>query len=133
MKRTHAGEVIAPLVIAAAAIAWVWRTLPDCEAHIAPGAPFFALIAVVPVEAGFAISAIIRKRWMQLMAAALAAGACIFMLSVIGLTGYCVECDKYPPRVNALQTRVLQASGWLDAHPDGLMGWDELYNQGEPK
>ena len=133
MKRTHAGEVIAPLVIAAAAIAWVWRTLPDCEAHIAPGAPFFTLIAVVLVEAGFGVGATIRRRWMRLMAAALAVGACILMLSVVGLTGYCVECDKNPPRVNALQNLVLEASGWHDAHPDALMGWDELYNQGEPK
>ena len=127
----HLGRAVGllePLLIWAA-VAAAWLDLPNFEVHV-PGETLFVLIAALPFGVGFGLHAFAGRHWGQLAAIATGVAACVLMLSVISLTGYCVDCDKVPPRVGPLQGWVLRASGWEDCHPDAFMSWND-YNQGE--
>ena len=106
-----------------------WLDLPNFESHV-PGKTLFVLIAALPFGVGFGLHALAGRHWGQLATIAAGVAACVLMLSVISLTGYCVDCDKVPPRVGPLQGWVLRVSGWEDRHPDAFMSWND-YNQGE--
>ena len=119
-----------PLLLIYAALATAWLDLPNYEAHVGPGWSLFALIAALPIGIVCGAFALAGRQWGRLLSSALAVAACILMLSAINLTSYCVDCDKVPPRVNALQGWVLRVSGWERAHPNTFMSWDD-YRQGE--
>ena len=129
MKRLWHGIGLLPPLLIWAAVAAVWRDLPNYEAHM-PGWTLPVLIAALPFGVGFCLHAFAGRHWGQLAAIAMGVAACVLMLSVTSLTGYCVDCDKVPPRVGPLQGWVLRASGWEDCHPDAFMSWNDN-NQGE--